>query len=183
MKVREHIKTGLGAGLLVTLFWGIVQGIFFFLASWMPDADHPLDFLWRSRKRLKGLNLLNLKYVLSKTAEFDYACSTTDRVRRGDVLLILIFHTWEFLLFLYLLKVLVDALGFNFLSPILLSIFWGTVFHILLDVAYNVKLKIAPRIRTFSLIEYCVRKRLLRKKGIDVEKTFQEMLDSIGIPR
>lgn len=178
MKLREHAITGSGGGLLLALSWGTVQGVIFFLASVLIDFDHIIDFLWRSRFR--KLKNSSIKYILEKAYKFEVAILSPDHLRKKDILVISAFHTWEFPLFIYLLKVLTGMFGFNLLSTILMSAFWGTAVHLILDAIYNIKLKITPRLRTFSVIEYLIRKRLMKeKRGINIEETFDEILDSI----
>lgn len=177
MRLREHVITGSGGGLLLALSWGAVQGVIFFLTSVLIDFDHIIDFLWRSRFR--KLKNSSIKYILEKAYEFEVAILSPDRLRKKDVLVISMFHTWEFPLFIYLLKVLTGMFEFNLLSTILMSAFWGTTVHLILDVIYNIKLKTTPRLRTFSVIEYLIRKRMMKERGINIEETFDKILDSI----
>lgn len=176
--VKDHAKAGFGAGLLYFILWGVVEGIFFFLASVLLDVDHIFDFLWRSRSR--GLfKKFSIKQILEKNVEFDYAYCSAERLERRDVLIVLPFHTVEFLLVVLATALLIQS---AFLSAVLMAIFWGALFHLILDAAYNIKLKTAPQVRTFSLVEYFIRKRFLKRRGIDIDQTCQKVLDSILNP-
>lgn len=179
MVVKDHVKASFGAGLLYSILWGIVCGIFVFLGSVLLDVDHILDFLWRSKSR-RLFKKFNIQDILKKTVEFDYACCSPERLKRKDILIVLPFHTVEFLLIVLAAALLIQS---AFLSAVLMAIFWGALFHLILDVAYNIKLKTVPAVRTFSLVEYFIRKRFLMKRGgIDIDQTCQKVLDSILNP-
>ena len=182
MKLQTHAIAGcsLGIAAYFLLGWDLINSIFFFLYSVLIDVDHVFDFLWRSR--FQGLKNFNIKSILKDTYDFEMACASVDRIRKRDILIILVFHTGEFLLATYLLKALVDALGYSFFSGILMAIFWGALLHMILDIVYNVKTKRLPSIRTLLLIEYLIRKWLMKRKGVDIDKTFQEILKGMQQP-
>ena len=179
MVIKDHAKAGFGTGLLYSFLQGIVGGVFFFLASVLLDFDHIIDFLWRSRGfwKSKKISIKDIKYILKKNVEFDYACCSPERLKRRDVLIVLPFHTVEFLLIVLTAALLIQS---AFPSAVLMAIFWGALFHLILDVVYNIRLKTVPAVRTFSLFEYLIRKRLMKeKRGINIEESFDEILDSI----
>jgi hypothetical protein len=58
-----------------------------------------------------------------------------------------------------------------------MGIFWGMLFHIILDAIHAHKKKIQ---KSLSLIEYFIKRKLMKKEGVDPDKLLNEILDSIA---
>ena len=167
---KTHAITGFSVGLVAyfILGWDITKSIFFFLSSFLVDFDHYIDFLWRTKFRN-----LNLKYIFKTTPAFDLV-QLKIIPNRKDVLNIFIFHTVELLPCILLASIFIKS---NFLSVVLMGIFWGTLFHIILDAIHAHKKKIQ---KSLSLIEYFIKRKLMKKEGVDPDKLLNEILDSIA---
>lgn len=188
MKVKTHAITGFGVGSLLFPVWLIVEkisllrasvkSIFFLLGTVGEDFDHYINFIFRTWRRRSGSLIEYFKYVI-RTAPV-YCEVQIDRLPWGkDFLDMFPFHTVEFWLSIYGLKRLADIyIGSSLVSDILMGIFWGVAFHLVLDIVWHIKKKALFR-KSWFLVEYPIRRWLMRRKGIDPDKIFREILDSL----
>lgn len=136
MLPKYHVILGaIFSGILYWLFsLTIFQTSLVFLSSILIDFDH---YLWYIQRK-KDYNLKNAYNFLKKLSE---------NLKKP---IIMVFHTIEFLIFVYLLSYLWK--GFTF-------ILIGMVFHSITDILYF-GTKNMIHIREYSLIRYLI----LRKK-------------------
>lgn len=184
MKVKTHVITGFSLGTLLFPVWAIVEKIsflqasikslFFFLVTVGMDFDHYIDFMWHSWRRRSGNLTEYLKYVIKTAPVFD---ETHEKIlpNRKDALTFFVFHSFEFLSVLLLVGILIKS---ELLSAVFMGAFWGATLHVAMDMVHNIRHKMFFR-KAWFVTEYCIRKWLMMKKGIDPGKVFQEILDSL----
>lgn len=172
LRREKHFAASGIIGLLSIPVWGCVKSIFFVLANAL-DIDHYFDFLWRSR-----FKNLNIKYILKTVPIFSQACLKFARERKeGDPVPLAVntLHTIEFVLFIFFLGEWVDN---SFISVALTGIFWGVIFHIILDLIDAIRLKV-PFGRCLSFTEYFIRRYFMKKKGQNPSDFYKWVLESI----
>ncbi len=91
---------------------------------------------------------------------------------RKDSLCMFLFHTVEFLSLICLVAVLIK-------SSALMGFFLGAAFHLVLDFVDAKRKKIQ---KTYSWIEFIIRRQLMKKKGLDPDGAQKEVLNSIQRP-
>jgi hypothetical protein len=122
------------------------------------DIDHYWDFLHRN-----GFKDYSIKRM------FAYHSVLFNRyLHHPGFLGLSVFHTAEFLLLFFLAAVVYD-------STVMMVIFWGMLFHLVLDVLYLVKYGAVFK-RAFSIVEYFVRKRSMVRCGLFPDSVYQEAL-------
>lgn len=163
MRLETHVKTGCLMGLLLAPFWGVINSIFFFLGAVLIDADHALDFLWRTGFK----RFWDIKYVFKGTNI--WAWVYLDGPERKNLITVFPFHTVEFLIIVLTGCLIAARHNLTFLSSALFGFFCGALFHITLDIVF-IKIKKIPK--AWSLIEYAIRKR----KFPNQNRIYQEML-------
>jgi len=84
-----------------------------------------------------------------------------------------LFHTAEVIGSIYLASLLLN-------SNIVKAIFWGMVFHMVLDILFLLKMG-ALFCRAFSFLEYVIRKRIMIKNGLSPDAIFEEALVLAGV--
>ena len=99
---------------------------------------------------------------------FTYYDNMLDFKDRQGFLGLSIFHTIEIITGVYLVSVWVG-------SDVIKAIFWGMVFHMMLDIIYLLKIK-SLFARVFSLIEYIIRKKLMIRNGLLPDEIYNEMI-------
>lgn len=153
MRPTTHAVAGYGMGLFLYIFvpsFSIVTSVIFILTSVFIDVDHIPYYFYYARCESS-----NAVHIIKRTYEFCIDPDAEFETRQKNILYLLVLHTLEFLLLVKLLDVFI---GNAFASAILMGIFWGCVFHMLLDLIYMVKNEEFDR--TFLLVEYFIRKRL-----------------------
>jgi hypothetical protein len=83
-----------------------------------------------------------------------------------------IFHTIEVVIGVYLISAWMS-------SDVIKAIFWGMVFHMILDIIYLLKIK-SLFARAFSLIEYVIRKQLIIRNGFLPNKMHEKILIAVN---
>ncbi len=146
MRPAGHIVLG-GVASVVFYPFPSVNGLVFFLASVAADLDHYLDYLFHN-----GLADLRLKGALR------YHEVLRGMWGRPEFLNLSPFHTVEFAAAVYVSSAVT---GIAWLE----AVFWGLVFHVILDTIYLLRQK-AVTLRAYSVIEYFVRKKGLRARGL-----------------
>ena len=158
MKLREHLIIGGVAMAVLYSHWGLWRVLLFWGAEVLIDADHYWDYLWRSKfKDWSGWRM------------FRYYDLTLKRLHDKSYLGFSLLHTAEVFIAVYLL-----AWRWNHIFFI--TIFWGMVFHLILDIIWLAHKK-RFFIRAYSVIEYFIRKRLLIRRGLDPDGFYKEIFD------
>ncbi len=147
MLPKDHAILGTAASVGLSPWLGIYS-IFFWLASIFIDIDHYIDFVWNNGFR-----------DFSITKMLDYHDRLGRLWDRPEFLNVEIFHTVEFLGPLYLLSRYTGSLLID-------AVLMGFLFHVALDMIYMYR-KNAFFKRSYSIVEYYIRKRLLTRRGLD----------------
>lgn len=161
MKLTQHIIYGGIASLCLFPKMGFLCGVFW-AASVLIDVDHYIDFLLKNR-----FTNFSLKKM------FDYCNVIVGWNTRPGLLGLSIFHTAEVIGGVYLISLWLN-------SAIVYAIFWGMVFHMVLDILFLLKIG-ALFCRAFSFLEYVIRKKIMIKNGLSPDTIFQEALISAGV--
>lgn len=156
MKLKQHIIYGGVASLCLFPKFGFLSGVFW-AASVLIDVDHYIDYIYQNR-----FSCLSIKQM------FTYYDNMLDFKDRQGFLGLSIFHTIEIITGVYLVSVWVG-------SDVIKAIFWGMVFHMMLDIIYLLKIK-SLFARVFSLIEYIIRKKLMIRNGLLPDEIYNEMI-------
>lgn len=158
MKLREHLIIGGIAAAALYFYWGPWRALLFWGAGVLIDADHYWDYLWRSKfadwsgwRMFRFYDLLRAQYNDKRYLAFD------------------LLHTLEFFLLVYILARFWD---YNFF----MTIFWAMLLHLFLDEIYLIYRR-KPFIRTFSAVEYWLRKKYLLRRGISPDVFYKEIFE------
>ena len=159
MKSRYHVTSGGLVSLLLIPVLGYYS-ILFWLASFLIDVDHYLDYVFHNGFR--DFSIRNMFVYNDRLHQFS---------RGRDFIGISILHTAEFVLAVYIAS---ELLNWFWLKAIL----WGILFHMILDIVY---LACQRRLfsRALSLIEYIIRWRSLKNRGLKPEEPYRKALDSM----
>ncbi|MFH0769213.1 MAG: hypothetical protein V1932_06575, partial [Chloroflexota bacterium] len=84
-----------------------------------------------------------------------------------------ILHTVESLLLLYGASVLTDWMWLK-------AVLWGMVFHIVTDLIYLYRWRRLFR-RAFSIIEYVIRQRSMKRQGLDPQLPYRSVLEAMAL--
>jgi hypothetical protein len=145
MRPRDHvILGGVAAGALYPVLGA--NSVIFWLASFLVDIDHYLDFLYHN-----GFTDFSFKRM------FEYHKALSALEAQTEFLNIAIFHTIEFMAPLYAVAAYTG-------SRALAAVFWGILIHITLDAIYLLRRRSLHK-RAHSVIEYLIRRRLLVRRG------------------
>lgn len=156
MLLKSHIIAG-AIGTAVFYPWlGPWKALVFFIASVLIDADHYLDYLWKTK--FTDWSPRQMFKYYDKVIEHRF-----DKRKLGFSLL----HTAELYIVLYLLAVFVH---YDFFITIL----GGMAYHMIFDVI-SMAWEQLHFIRPFSIIEYVIRKRRMQKMGFDPDEFFRDM--------
>lgn len=162
MNLREHVVLGAGAAALLFPVLGAQDSAIFFGASVLIDADHYWEYLHRNGFR---------DWSPSRTFAFHRALFR--HIRSPRLLGLNLFHTLECFLLVYLAGVGLD-------SSAAFAALGGMAFHLVLDLARLAWYR-AVFTRALSVVEYLIRRRRLRARGIDPDLIYQEALLEIGV--
>lgn len=158
MKLREHLIIGGVAATILYPHWDPWRVLLFWGAEVLIDADHYWDYLWRS------------KFVnWSGRRMFRYYDKIYEFGRNKNFFAISILHTAEAFIGVYLL-----AFYWNYIF--FMTIFWGMVFHLILDMIWQLKLK-CFFVRAYSIIEYIIRKKLMIRRGLSPDSFYKKMFE------
>lgn len=160
MRPKDHVILGGLAGAALYPVFG-AESLLFWGASFAIDIDHYLDYIYHN-----GFTDFSFKKM------FEYH-GVLDRFwYEVEFLNIEIFHTLEFMGPLYFLS-LAPGLGF------IKAVFWGFLFHIVLDMIYLYWNGIFF-LRAYSFAEYYIRKRRLEEKGYRPEAIYFQAIKIIN---
>lgn len=158
MRLQSHIVAGVIGTAVAYPFLGPEKSALFFTASVLIDADHYLDYLWRTR----GVDW-------SPARMFRYYEFIMTQKEYKNVLGFSLLHTAEAFLAIY-------ALGY-FVSPaFFFPIILGMAYHMVFDIV-SMTYKGIPFERAFSIVEYFIRKHSLAKKGIDINNFYKKAFE------
>lgn len=160
MRPRDHLILGTGASAAIYHTLGL-NTVFFWVATFMIDIDHYMNFVYHNSLR-----------DLSFKGMFDYYDVLDKLAHLPEFLDIEVFHSGEFMLFLYLISYWSN-------SSILRAVMWGFLFHITLDwisLAWN---EIFFKRANF-IIEYFIRKKMLSSSGLSPVDVYNEALRTAG---
>ncbi|MBT6047578.1 MAG: hypothetical protein HOI47_20890 [Candidatus Scalindua sp.] len=160
MKLKQHIIYGGVASLCLFPKFGFLSGVFW-AASVLIDVDHYIDYIYQNR-----FSCLSIKKM------FIYCDMIFDWKDRQGFLGLSIFHTIEVVIGVYLISAWMS-------SDVIKAIFWGMVFHMILDIIYLLKIK-SLFARAFSLIEYVIRKQLIIRNGFLPNKMHEKILIAVN---
>lgn len=167
MKAQEHIAYGGAASAVVAMIWGPWNALVFWLASVLIDVDHYLDHIYRT-----GGADWNVLSIFKLDNYFRKKLDTGEMQKRA--LCFSLFHTAEVFLAVY-----VTATHYG--QSLLMFVFFGMVFHLFLDLLFLTRYK-ALFMRALSIVEYMIRKRIMKRRGIDPDKYYLEACREMGIP-
>lgn len=159
MSLKEHMILG---GLASAALYPAIgaNALFFWLASFLIDIDHYIDYVYHN-----GFTDFSVKRM------FDYHDALTLFWKEPEFLNIEIFHTVEFLTPFYILSAMLD-------SNILQALFWGFIFHIVLDMIFLWRLDIFFK-RTHSVAEYFLRRRLYARRGLKTVEIYSKAVEMV----
>ncbi len=148
MCFTKHVVLGGIASIGFYLLWG-PAAIYFWAGSVLIDIDHYTDYLYHNK--FKDFSVRRM---------FDYHNLISSGMdRRPGFLNVSPLHTVEFLFPLYLCAHWTDSLAVK-------ATVFGCLFHMCLDFISLYKKKIFFN-RTFTVVEYIIRKRLLLRRGLN----------------
>lgn len=164
MQLKEHIIMGAIVSVAAAPILGI-NSVFFWLASFLIDADHYLEFLYKNKFR--DWNPKNM---------FKFFWAVWMNAKRKNFVDMQILHTAEFFIAVYFASAILKE---TVLGPILQAVFWGMIFHIAIDILFFIRIGVVFK-RAFSITDYLIRKKLMIKKGVDPDEIFGEALKNIS---
>jgi len=159
MKPQHHAIIGGAVALALVPALGVNSAVFW-ASSVLIDGDHYIDYVYRN-----GFKDYSIKRM------FDFHDLLSDRVKERSFISLNLMHTAEFIL---LLGVAVAITGWTWLIAML----GGILLHMLLDVSYMYRQGILFS-RAFSIIEYFIRWRCMKRQGLRPELHYQVVLDSM----
>lgn len=158
MKLRDHLIIGGVAMAVLYPYWGPWRALLFWGAEVLIDADHYWDYLWRSKFQ-----------DWSGRRMFRYYDIIIGRIYDKNFLGFSLLHTVEVFAAVYLL-----ARYWNYIF--FMTIFWGMVFHLILDMLWLVWRKKFFG-RAYSIIEYWFRKRAMIRRGLNPDGFYKEAFE------
>lgn len=160
MSPKDHVIYG---GIAAAALYPAIgsAAAYLWAASFLIDIDHYLDYVYHN-------NFTDFSFKKM----FDYHNALDRFWYSPEFLNIEIFHTIEFLATLYFVSVWTAS------AP-LLAVFFGFVFHSLLDMVYLYKHG-AFSIRAYSFTEYYVRRKRLVEMGYRPEEIYNEAVRIIN---
>ena len=161
MTLKSHLIVGAVGAILAYPHIGGYRSLLFFVASFLIDADHYLDYLWRTRDK-KGI-----PQDWRPRSMFKFYDEDLKNLHDPRKLSFSLLHTVEAFLVVYMLAIF---LNYEFFITVL----GGMAFHTLFDVLWAVQHKVIFG-RPFSILEYLLRKQSMKKKGLDPDEFSQDM--------
>lgn len=159
MRIREHVLIGGIASLVLSPVIGL-GAIPFWIGSVLIDVDHYLEFIYHNR--LTNFSIRRM---------YDYHYLLGNYWPRPEFLNLSIFHTAEFLSLFYLVALWLD-------SSMLKAALWGMLLHFFLDFIYLVHMGAADK-RAYSIIEFLIRKEIMKRNGLHPFTICNEAIDVI----
>lgn len=156
MRLKSHIIAGvIGTAILYPIF-GPWRSAVFFISSVMIDADHYLDYLWKTKFEDWRPSQM-FKY-------YDHVIANKfDKRKLGFSIL----HTIEAYIVIYFLAIVVN-------HDFFITVLGGMAYHMIFDALSFAKDRL-HFIRAYSIMEYHIRKKRMQKKGLNPDEFFQDM--------
>ena len=159
MKPQHHALIGGAVALALVPALGVNSAVFW-ASSVLIDGDHYVDYVHRN-----GFKDYSIKRM------FEFHDLLSKRGNEPDFLSLNLLHTAEFVL---LLSVATAITGWIWLIAML----GGILLHMLLDLSYMYRRGWLFR-RAFSIIDYFIRWRRMKRKGLRPELHYQIVLSSM----
>jgi hypothetical protein len=159
MSPKDHIIFGAGAAAAFYPYLGGGSAAFF-AASVAIDADHYIEYVYH-----------NGYTDFSPARMFGFHREIFKLSGRPDFLNIEVFHTVEFM------STISAAALFTGSQP-LMAAFYGMAFHIILDMIFLARRGMFFK-RSYTAIEYIIRKRRLGKMGMNPGDVYRSALKSL----
>ncbi len=160
MKVRYHaLSGGIAAAALVPVL-GPYSAVFL-AASVLVDGDHYLDYLYRN-----GFQDFSVRNT------FTFHDRLFERGKGKNFLGLNVGHTVEWLLLVYGASAVTGWLWVR-------AALWGMLFHLIVDLIYLLQQKRLKR-RALSIIEYVIRWRQMKRRGLHPELPYAATLREMG---
>ena len=160
MTLKWHVITGAIGALVAAPIIGKWSAAFF-VASVAIDADHYFDYVYHN-----GFRDFSVKRM------FKYHDVIARYWRSNDFISIEAFHNVEFMAALFSVALIGK-------SPMLMAVFAGCLFHILLDMAYLGYHEIFFT-RAHSVVEFFVRVRSMKAKGMNPNAVYDAAIDEVN---
>jgi len=157
VNVREHVLLGGGVAAALAPVLGVQESAVFWASTVLIDVDHHWDYVYRN-----GFTDWSLRRAL---AFHRFLFGTRER---PEFLALNLFHTVEWLVFAI-------AAGAWLGSSAVLAAVLGMLFHLALDLVW-LGWHRATFKRALSIVEYVIRRRRLRARGLDVDAPYREAL-------
>jgi membrane-bound metal-dependent hydrolase YbcI (DUF457 family) len=158
MRLREHVIIGGAAVVVLFPFWGFWQSLLFWVSAVLIDADHYLDYLWKTGGK-----------DWSPARMFRYYDHVIRHKNDPHNLGFSLLHTIEMFLLVYLLAL---TISYTFFMTILA----GMLFHIILDMLWLSYHRLFF-VRSYSLVEHFIRTKKMIKKGLNPQHFYDRMFD------
>jgi hypothetical protein len=158
MTLRQHAIYGGIAAVALSFYWGPWRSVLFWVAAWLIDADHYWDYLWRSRFA-----------DWSPKRMFRYYDLMTGRGHDKRFYAFSLLHNAEIFLVVWLLAHYINYVFF-------ITVLLGMLFHLALDMIELGRNHIFF-VRSFSIIEYWIRRTRMLRRGIDVDSFYKELFE------
>lgn len=158
---RDHVLLGGVVASFLAFHWGIWNGLLFWLANVGIDVDHYLHFIASTKFKPLGFRPM-----------FRFHEQVFAQRHRSDFIAIELFHTLEFL-------ILFAVLTF-FILPSLQPIFWGFLFHNVVDLVHLARYRIFSK-RAHSFVEYILRRKKMEAEGKSPDLIFVESRKALGL--
>ncbi|MBI5492184.1 MAG: hypothetical protein HY893_04540 [Deltaproteobacteria bacterium] len=162
MRPREHLIYGSLASAALYPAIG-ADAVFFWGASIAIDIDHYGDYIYRN-----GFRDFSVRKM------FGYHAAMESFWRSPEFLNVEVFHSAEFMVPFYIIARLTG-------STALMAVFWGFLFHIVLDMVFLWRLKIFSN-RAHSFAEYFLRKRAMERNGLYPSRVYSEAIRMADSP-
>ena len=159
MKARHHIVVGGIASAALVPALGINSAAFF-ASTVLIDFDHYVDYVCRN-----GFSNFSVRRMFTYVDALDRSSKNRPFVGLSAM------HTVEFLLLVYVVAV---ATGLAAIQAVL----WGLLFHMMLDIIYLGSNRMLFD-RAFSVVEFAVRWRRLRRWGLRPDLPYRLALEEV----
>lgn len=154
MTLRDHTILGGAVSLVLYPFIGL-EALWFLGGTVLIDIDHYLDFIYHNKLR-----------DLSPKKMFSYHKVLQRWWKSPDFLNMEVFHTVEFLSIILAIAIIMR-------SGALTVLFFGLIFHIILDLIFLIRHGILNK-RVHSIVGYFLKKRSMARLGLSPARLYRE---------
>lgn len=159
--IRDHALIGGLVALILLPAFGVWGSFMFWAANVLIDLDHYFRFLYCTKFKILGIGPM-----------FRFHEKVFEQRNRPGFLVLELFHTAEFLLLVGVLSAFI---------PVLWPVFWGFLFHMLVDFIHLARFKMLTK-RSYSIAEYFWRRRKLISTNRDPDLIFESALKASDFP-